>query len=590
MRSKEAIRNRLLSYTNQIWGTKKVEQLDPLVHILIEELVNELYLVQNRLYDIEYTIQDSISRELTEEKYIAVRPAHTVLQVRPNVPILDLKKEIPFTLGEAPVGFLNKEADAITFYPLTNTHLLNLKIDYLFHYKQLYAIDDHNKKQLILNTERQSSHNSIWLGIEIDSIINTLKGLSFFIDFPELSEVDELYGALPDLECFIFDTLVSLQQGIQTSSQKVLSAREKDILKLYHDNYFFLNKDVSLMDLDEKVLPGELYDIIDPEKISELKPMYWIKLVFSPIFSPEHLKNMIIAVNTFPVLNQKLEKTTIIKDNFHKMIPLEADMGEKFLAVEYVKDDRERSLTATTSNDNNPATSYSLKTVNPFLSEKLSLNDFIGLMLDKLEEERTAFIDFDKEEINRLLTSLTLRNTNDNTSSEKESQTSARIQVCPDEKTNHINIGYWLSYGELLNGIRAGKTFLPDKNSKLDGCQVISLCDIHGAKEFKDIQELVAIDRFIFNSRDQIITEYDIISFCQSELGSSVKKVEIQLTKGISIRPYEGITRFLEIHLTPSTNLAKPFEKGMLKSLLTRLKERSPNDYNYRIKIMNKNR
>lgn len=586
MRSKEAIRNRILSYTNQIWETRKVEKLDTLIHILIEELVNELYLVQNRLYDIEFTIQDNISRELTQEKYIAVRPAHTVLQVRPGVPVMELNKEVPFTLGEAPIGFLNKEADAITFYPLADTPLFNLKIDYLFHNRQLYTVDAQNKKQLVTSTEKQSSHNSIWLGIEADPTIDNLKGLSFFIDFPNLSEVDELYGALPDTECFISDRRVSFKQGIQVSSPKALSMREKDIFKLYHDNYFFLNKDISLMGIDKEILPRELDEIIDPEKIGELKPMYWIKLDFSPVFTPEHLKDIVIAVNTFPVLNQKLEKTIIIKDNFHKAIPLEAGMEEKFLAVEYVKDDRERLLTGIAGANNNQTASYYLKTVNPFFSEEISLKDFIGLMVDKLEEERTAFVDFNKEEISRLLTSLTLRSANNNTSSEKESQISAHIQVRPDEKANHINVGYWLTYGELLNGIRGGKSFLPDKNSKLDGCPVISLCEIHGAKEFKDIRELITIDRFIFNSRDQIITEYDIISFCQSELGSTVEKVKLNLIQDISIKPYEAMIRILEICLTPTKHKQPAFEKGVLKSLMTRLKERSPNDYNYRIKII----
>lgn len=587
MRSKEAIRNRILSYTNQIWGTKKIERLDTLIQILIDELVNELYLVQNRLYDIEFTIQNNISRGLTEEKHIAVRPAHTVLQVTPGLPTIELSKDDPFTLSEAPVGFISKEADAFTFHSLINVRLFNLKVDYLFHYRQLYAIDAHCGKQLITSTAKQSSHNSVWLGIAADSAIDNLKDLSFFVDFPKLSEIDELFDVLCNTECWIGGKQINLTQGIQGAFRETLSTREKNILKLYHNHYLFIDEVITLNDIQKEKLPVELEEIIHSEKIGELKPMYWIKLVFNPAFTAEHLMDMIVAVNTFPVLNQKLEKTTIIRDNFSKMVPLEAGIGEKFLTVEYARDDRGQELVGTTSVDRILTGSYYLKTLSLIFSEEFSLKDFIRLLLDRLEEERTAFVNFDKEKITSLLTSLLETNLMNKVKSEIKREEVARILIEPHEKVTHVNVGYWLTYGELLNGIRAGKTFLPDKNSQLDGYLAISLCDIHGAKEFTDVQELITIDRFVFNSRDQVITEYDIVSFCYSELGKAVEKVEFKLTQCVSIKSYEGVVRVLEISLTPSSHLLPAFDKGTLKSLITRLKERSPNDYNYRIKIVN---
>ena len=192
MKSKEAIRNQILAYTNQIWGTKKIERLDLLVQMMVATLTNELYLVQNKLNDIDTTLLEKIARKLTPERFISVRPAHTVLQMKPDYPVIQLEQSNMFTLEWVPDGFIDEKADSIIFYPVANTSLFNIQIDNLFHHKQLYSVDGNGKKQLLVNTHNQPASNSIWLGLNINPEIDNLKGLSFYIDFPKLSEIHEL--------------------------------------------------------------------------------------------------------------------------------------------------------------------------------------------------------------------------------------------------------------------------------------------------------------------------------------------------------------------------------------------------------------
>lgn len=550
MRSKEAIRNRILSYTNLIWGTKKIERLDVMIQMIIDELVNEVYLVQNKLHDIDIKLGEKIARDLTDEKYIAVRPAHTIIQITPGLPLIELSKYTPFTLGEVPAGFIDQNADAINFHPIINTRLLNLKINHLFHHRQFYAIDGNYRKQLICATQKQSSHNSVWLAVEIDPAIDNLEGVSFYIDFPELSEITELYGVLPYTQCIIGGKAVRLEQGFPVRPNEELYQSDSDILELYRDHYLTIGEPFSLHGISLEKLPGELEAIIDPEKTGELKPSYWIKLVFSPAFEANDLKDMVLAVNTFPASNKRLKITTIIKDNLAKITPLASDKGEKLLSIDSVKDDRDKELTSCASLENSQQGNYLLKTVNKLFTEEFSFSDIVGLLLDKLEDDRTAFPDLDKHKISRLLSSIQSTGSDESKKADinikDNEEVVARIFINPYKTTTSVNVCCWLTYGEFLNGIRAGRMFLPDKNSSLDGYIAFSLCEIHGAKEISDIKDIKAINHFILNSRDDIITDNDIISFCESELGKSVESVGLSLAESESIKPLEGIIRVLE--------------------------------------------
>lgn len=591
MRSKEAIRNRILSFTNLIWGTKKIERQDILIQIIIDELVNELYLIQNKLHDIDIKLDEKIARDLTDEKYIAVRPAHTIIQITPNLPLVNLSKYTPFTLSQVPAGFVDENADAINFHPVVDTRLLNLKIIHLFHQRQLYAIDGSCRKQLICTTQDQSSYNSVWLAIETDPAIDNLEDVSFFIDFQELSEITNLYDVLPDTQCIIGGKNVRLEQGFPIQPNEEMFESDNDILELYRDQYLRIGEHFSLHNVGKEKLPEELETIIDPEKVADLKPAYWIKLIFNSAFEPDDLKDMVLAINAFPVSNKKLKITTVIKDNLTRITSLTSDKGEKLLSIDSLKDDRNRELTSCISFENSLPGNYFLKTANKLFSEEFSFSDVVGLLLDKLEDERTAFPDLDKQKINHLLSSILSARSDESKKADiniKDNEDIiARIFINPYKTTTSINICYWVTYGEFLNGIQAGRMFLPDKNSSLDGYMALSLSEIHGAKEISDIRDLKAINHFILNSRNDIITDDDIISFCTSELGNRVGNISLKLTESESIKPLEGIVRTLEICLEVSSKQrAQIYGKGVLKSLKTRLEKRSPIDYNYTIKIL----
>jgi hypothetical protein len=591
MKSKEAIRNKIISYTNQVWGTKKIERLDLLVQMMIGTLTDELYLVQNKLNDVDSSLLEKIAKKLTPEKYIAVRPAHTILQMKPNDPIVVLEPSNTFTLEWIPDGFIDEKADAITFHPVAETCLYNIKIEYLFHHKQLYAFDSNDKKQLITTVSNQSPTNSVWLGLDVATEIDNLRGLSFYLDFPELSEIHELYEVLPYTKCFINGKEIKLKRGFPVHSKDIPAESDADILHFYNDHYFTIDEDVYLRDLKPETVPEALGNIIHPEQTGELRPKYWGNLQFSPYFTPKYLRDMIIAINTFPVSNKRLIKTTIIKSNLSKTTLLPCEPGEKLLSVDSLIDNRERNLVLDVVVGSSEDGTYHLETINRAFVEEYGLIDYIEQLLDLMDDKRSVFSGINKDQAAEGLSALTNITNEDNrkvdVNDRSKGDGTTYLSINPYKNTSTVNVSYWVTYGKHLNDIPAKKVFMPDKTPRFDGLTAVSLCELQGAKEFTDIRDIMSIDKYIFTSKDRIITEHNIKCFCESELGRIVEKVEVRLDGKISPKPYEGIVRVINIYLTPSVGYRDLlYQKGTLKNLKVRLQKRSPEDYNYNIEII----
>jgi hypothetical protein len=284
-------------------------------------------------------------------------------------------------------------------------------------------------------------------------------------------------------------------------------------------------------------------------------------------------------------------KTIIIRDNMSKMTVLSSERGEKLLSIHSVLDNRGYKLEPDIVAGNGDAGTYHPETINRIFIEELGLIDYIEQLLDLMDDERSVFTGIDKERVTRVLSTLTgvdngkNRKTAENSRSKEEEIT--RLSINPYENSSLVNVDYWVTYGEHVNDIvSAGRIFTADKTTKLDGLFAMSLCPVHGAKEFTDIQDIMSIDRYLFTSKDRIITEHNIKCFCESELVRAVEKVGIKLDGKISPKPREGIVRVININLTPSAGYPDLlYRKGVLRNLKVRLKERSPDDFLYEINI-----
>lgn len=589
MHSKESIRKQILTYAELLWGRKITNQSDMMVRLLVEELTEELFLMRNSLENIGQTLLEKIAVKLTPPQYLSVRPAHTVIRMKTSDPQYILSHKTPFYLKHFPDGLKDKKIENITFYPVTDTNLFNINIDYMIHSSGLFIVNGDNTKLLKNKTKIKDRTNSIWLGLNINPEIKNLKGLTFYIDFPDLSEIHDYYE-LSYTELIIDEKPVKLKQGFPESHLSKNSFKA-DILAFYKKNYFTIDEDVLIRSLKKELLPGEYVDNFDAERLQDIVPSVWIQLKFQFSILCDDLEKVTVNINTFPAYNARFYTQKAEKENLGCPLSLGADNFEKLLDIISVSDSN-NTFSPYSLEETEPIGVYRLKPVTNFHIQGLEIADYLEQLSDLIENEKIAFPVIDSDKINDIIHAITSVETEKEGKMEINKKDNQKLEIgkmliYPYPATDTVNIDYLVTYGELANGIPAGERYVPQLEEQNNMPDAISLKQVCGGKEFSHMEDLLAINKYLLLSNDRLVTENNIVSFCEMELGKLVEKVELRLTTKVSSRPHEGIIKTIEVSLYPSDRYAGHlYNPGVLRHLLNGLNKRSPRDYNYTIKVM----
>lgn len=594
MYSKESIRKQILSYTELIWGTKKIDRSDILVRILVEELTEELYRMRNSINNIELTLLEKLAAKLTPPEYLSIRPAHGIFQSKITKPQYMLAHQVPFYLNEKPDYLKEKGVENIIFHPVTDTSLFNIRVDYIFNSTNLYIVDNRGNKQIKCRSSKKAYTDSIWLGLNIDNNIENLKGLAFYIDFPELSEIHDYYEVTHYTELIIKGKQVRLSQGFPSNMNIYDNTIESNILAFYKKNYLTINDDFFVESLQPELLPSELTGLFEQDDISDMTPKYWMQVKFHYCIQPEDLTGAVVALNTFPAYNKTINNQKVNKEYLKDTVALYAERFEKLLGVTSVIDSNDNTYSSYDPENNDPAGSYHIEPVNNIHIQSPDIVDYLEQLTDLIDNEKSAFPKIDTDKISDIVNSIKSVETGiedklDSNDKDNQKIEIDRILIYPIKKADSVNIIYETTLGELANNIPAGGKSIPQLDDRSGISDAVTLTSICGGKEFSDLEDLLAINKYLLASNDRLITEYNIISFCETELGKLIEKVEIELTCKVSPRPKEGVIKTIEVKLFPSDRYPSLLcKRGILRDLLIRMKLRSPHDYDYTIVIMPK--
>ncbi|PXV63756.1 hypothetical protein CLV62_1125 [Dysgonomonas alginatilytica] len=592
MNSKESIRKKILSYADLIWGSKKIEQFDIVIRLLVEELTNELYLIQNSIHNIDKILLERLAERLIPKQYLSVRPAHTILQLKTNQPILTLNEQVPFYLNNVPEELKNKAISTVSFHPVTEVKLFNIHTDNYFHYPNLYSVDNSGKKKVKSIAQQSVDSNSIWLALDINKQISDLEGLSFYIEFPELSEIHDYYQVMSYTELIVNGNNIKLKQGYPTNLDIEDNDNECNVLSFYEKNYLTIAENLSTETLRAEKLPQALKDIFDKDETAELTPKYWVQLKFHHYILPEDLSRITIILNTFPVLNKRMHNTKVTEYFLYGTTSLYAGKGEKLLEIDSVTDSDNANYEPHILDEHKVPGTYHIEPVTQTHIQGLDVMDYMEQIMDLAHSERVAFPTIDTDKVARTIQSIAKLGTNSGSkieTNEKKKHTTevGKILLSPHDNVIHVNIQYLSTLGNLINGLPRSEQFAPQMTDQTVDAVGISLTEICGGKEFSDIDSLLAVNMYILTSNDRLVTEDNVASFCEIELDKSISKVEVVDTVKHSPRPREGMISTIEIRLYPSMRFPELLQqKGLLRDLLVRLKKRSPEHYDYTIKVM----
>jgi hypothetical protein len=588
MATKELINKRILQYINLAWDVKNAGNLDPLVRLMIEAISNELYLLDNKLEDIHISVSHKLVNRLLPAMSGYVRPSHAILQVNPSVSIYKLDKHTNFTLKELPDDIRYQNLSSVSFTPVVNANIHDINISHIFHDRTLWAVTDRTRKVLGYSGKR-AEYNTIWLGLDISAEIETLGGIAFYLDFEHLQNHHDYYDIMSELRWSIGNEPLKMKKGFPVSLSEEISTAEKEILNFYEDHFQTVASKTKLKDIHRKRIPDELAGITDSDITSSISPRYWFSVAFPANFLPEDVEKITISLNAVPIVNRYHNRYIVQERNLGNIVSLSSGAGQEFLNIESVSDNRNNIYAV----ENQPGKeySYAIEPVQRRNTEDPRIIDYLERLADIVQEERTAFPGIDNDKIIDVLNAVSSIRDKDTQKIErnrlKEYAEIALLRLNPGENPASATVTYWTTQADLLNGIAKDTPLMASKIPELNKSDAILLTGTYGGRNFYSLESLKAINNFYLTSGDRILTKYNILGFCRIELGEYIEKVDVVRKAIISHKLKEGIIIVMEIQVTPKQEHLEYFkQKGVFKDLLVRLRQRSPNNFNYRIRLM----
>jgi hypothetical protein len=591
-----------------MWGLQSIDDLDPVVKLLMQGFAARLYDIHNEVEDIQVRILESLATTLTPSIMISPRPAHAIAQAYPSDSEAIIDRRTVFQDKKIPFELQKKGIKSFSFVPVNTVRLVSGKIRYMISERIFCRIEDNGEKTSVANAQLSEKTNyTAWIGMDLHPDVETFQGISFFIDFPLSAGKYDKIRILPYSHWSIDGQTLEMKTGLPDISDageysaedddsffnkyNRLTQIDENISDCYRLQYLTVNNDIPLKTLTKKSFPSEISDLFTERITSSTEACYWIKVVLPVHIDAKDIHDMKVYINTFPVANKTLYSQIYpLAKAASSILPLSTQQGEHFISVEHVSDSHGmeyRSIPYTTA-EKPKSGFYSIKRGGVERFDRRNAAEYIERMIDLLRDEFAAFSSLDTDNMRNLI----------NEQKEGLKQIEYKFQdsmmweySIPDylvldrvDREETIYVDYWATTCELTNNLRTGKILTPLTSALLakDSCRLLT--QTRGGKSEANVNGKLDAFRYVLTSRDQIITYEDITNFCRLELGEKITRVNVTRGIAVSPKPKEGLIRTIDVHLSPSQGYEK-IVREMETDLLTMLHRKSPDSFNYRIMI-----
>lgn len=611
MKSKSEIKRLAMKNAARLWGVR-FDQLDPIVRLLIETFAALNYDLANSVEDIKERLLSQIANALTPDNLIAAQPAHSLLKVMPVEPKLTLNKNNTFYTKYLTSKAIEYDFKTVNFSPvINNIKLVRGEIKSFVCERNLYSIGIDDEKDLLAkaNAFFQDLNRTVYLGFDLDPAITDLKDIHFYFDF-NLPYKHKLYELLHYTTWSINNKQIAVKFGLggeQLSARKAagifshyntLNLNDEKIMDLYRNQFLHIDDSVRIKTFEKHSFPPELLPFF-PDRVKDLDPQYWLKIVFPPYFKKEDLEDLQMHLNVFPVSNKSISKNSLRRgDTIAEVLPLTVGAGEYFLAVENVEDSfglQYKFLPYSLSGYPLGGT-YTIKKGGKERFSSRELKDLIERFIDLMREELVTYnklkldnISNSMAEIYRVVANIKEK-VEHNNSQIKEVPTYLLIDSDEDNKHNDVEAAYWVTNCDIANDIPFRTQFEPLKNLPLEKDLCYLLKTASGGKAApKESDHLIAY-KYALTTRDQLFSDSDIETYCYMKYAEKVTSVRVAKGVAVSSKPKEGLIRTIDVIITPANSYQELFNsENTLGELKLELEKRSPSMYNYRV-LMQENK
>lgn len=604
--TKEDVKDRLFRNAANFWGIRNIDNLDPMVKLLVEAFASEVYKLSNEVNNMETRLLERTASLLTPDILMSVRPAHTILQVYPLEAHSLLNKTTGFYYDDA-VFNMKHQIKNISFYPVGAFPLVKGQVRNIICGGNLYTYDKFHIKEITARSTQRSEifAQTIWIGLDLHQSVDSIENLSFYFDLLNIENKLEYLHLLPFSQWEFKNSPLQTDSGIFDPNRKQESSSiykeydlanisDNSIIENYNHHFITLKNQIKNNKENLRAFPEELIELFPSEIIKNKeteKPLLWIKISFPPNFSEDVLEAMSVSVNAFPVANKSLKKQYVKINKLTNIVPLETEAKEHFLSMSMVTDSQNRTYNPLPYRDSNGYQSgtYTIKRGGVERFDSRNAKEYILNLIDLLRDESVAYSIMGKgflsgltRQLEELIATIDQRMNEVNEVREIPSY----LILDAEEKDEIIFVDYWITHCDIINGIKAGSYLIPYSETFVEADKIFTLTPTSGGRGLPKTNNMLDMYKYILTSRDRVYTNEDIINFCYSTYGDLISGVEVKKGVQVGSKPKEGLIRTIDVFIKtyPNFNLFSS-ENELKEKIFNQLQNKSPETYNYRIFI-----
>ncbi len=555
----QQIKDRLLKNAALIWGLKGTQtesNFDPLVSILLGACATELEKISHDIEDTRGRTLERMVQLLYPEVLSHAIPAHAIMYAYPAEQKITLQGDAQFYYQKrfAPVGEGTSPTWKNIYFSCTgNFDLHQASIKIIATTKNIYTITDGINKGLACTNPYSrtaiSTQNSLWLGIE--NIQNLTGNTSFYFELKNEASKNLFYDYLPAAKWYFDDAPVNTQRYFgsnisindKPNPEEIISGKTNAINRiLKHVNKFYAGRFITATSLankkQNKSWPEDvkkLFSETDIKKLNEEK-LGWVRIDFPENINIGQLQDdLFISLNCIPVINRHLIISQQKLMEHLNIIPLASE--ELFLDIAEVTDMEGNEIGSAGKEDNNTKINLHFGGVERF-NEKNAVSAVEGL-IQQLRDESAAYSNIGNDFLNTELKSLQQSlNKLEQQIVEKQllKGDTPYLIVSDKEKTGtgNIYVKYWTTNGEDANNIRSGTSLSLYKNADVQSNSVKLVTNAIGGRNNLSNRDKVLAYKTALLSKEKLVTEEDIASYCRLRL--ALRDAQVEVKKGFKVQ------------------------------------------------------
>ena len=573
--SVERIRSRMLKNAGRIWGAASEEiesTFDPIVTMLIEACSVELNKINTEIRSSQTRVLSQLARILSPEAMTGPKPSHAIAHARSAEAESIIDKDVQFYTNKkisVPDGIQKEVNKEIFFSPSGLFKIFDGDVKYFACNNLLHEYKSPVSRQLI--SEGQSigtlEQNTVWLALELNPRIQSLDDLCFFFDWKNDPDESSYLQLLPFMRINLQEHQLQSQPGLNhvrksnepnntiLTDQFDLSFNiETQVNKIYQPHFFTLRnspvKGESLQQL-KQTFPPEFKDVFSQQLLDKLTGTYlWLKIQFTTAMPVSAISDCYIAINSFPVVNRKLNKLTYRLQNNLNIVPLPSE--DLFLDLYGVQTTDGKSFIANplSSGFKNEAGHFTLRNGGIERFDSRQSTELLNYILDLLRDESAAFSslgnDFINGYIRQINQALAMIENRIDQKGQKKKPTSF-ILIRPHQQDDNIFVRYWTTNGLTGNQVKSGTRLMNYTSGETKSETLILLTSSYGGRESLNENEKISAYKKSLLSHDRIVTEEDIRTTCLYELGNLATDISIRKNWEIIEHRAQGLRRIIEV-------------------------------------------